>query len=146
MTIICATDFSESAEPAEAQALRLARALGADLVYVHVTVETALYGEGPFSMSEVQRVYDAQREWATETLAARVTAAKERGVPARMVVKAGVPHAEIVKTAQDEAAEMIVVGTHGRSGLERLLLGSVAERVVRLAPCPVLTVRPHEAR
>jgi nucleotide-binding universal stress UspA family protein len=52
-----------------------------------------------------------------------------------------VPFEEIVKVAQEERADMIVMGTHGRSGLNRALLGSVAERVIRLAPCPVLTVR-----
>jgi nucleotide-binding universal stress UspA family protein len=146
MAIICATDFSESAEPAEGQAIRLAQALGTELVYLHVSVETPLYGEGPFSMADVQRVYDAQRQWATETLAARVTSAKDRGVMARMSLRVGTPHVEIVKAARDEQAEMIVMGTHGRAGLERLLLGSVAERVVRLAPCPVLTVRPRDGR
>jgi len=53
----------------------------------------------------------------------------------------GVPFEEIVRVAQEEHVDMIVMGTHGRSGLNRVLLGSVAERVVRLAPCPVLTVR-----
>jgi len=52
-----------------------------------------------------------------------------------------VPFEEIVKVAEEERADMIVMGTHGRSGLNRILLGSVAERVIRLAPCPVLTVR-----
>jgi len=58
-------------------------------------------------------------------------------------VKVGAPWQEIVRLAADEHADMIVMGTQGRSGLDRLLLGSVAERVVRHAPCPVLTVRPH---
>ncbi|MBI2216941.1 MAG: universal stress protein [Candidatus Rokubacteria bacterium] len=146
MPIICATDFSESAEPAEAQAIQLAQALRTELVYLHVSVEARLYGEGPFTMADVQRVYDAQRQWATETLSARVTAAKDRGVMARMSLRVGTPHVEIVKAARDDKADMIVMGTHGRTGLERLLLGSVAERVIRLAPCPVLTVRPHDGR
>jgi nucleotide-binding universal stress UspA family protein len=146
MTIICATDFSESAEPAEAQALALAQALRADLVYLHVAVQAPLYGESPFMMADVRRVYEAQRQWASETLAARVAAAKQQGVLARMLLRDGTPHAEIVKAAREETADMIVMGTHGRGGLERLLLGSVAGRVIRLAPCPVLTVRPRDAR
>ena len=56
-------------------------------------------------------------------------------------LQTGVPFEEIVKVADDERADMIVMGTHGRSRLNRVLLGSVAERVIRLAPCPVLTVR-----
>jgi nucleotide-binding universal stress UspA family protein len=60
------------------------------------------------------------------------------------VLRAGTPHEQIVGAAQDEKADVIVIGTHGRTGVNRMLLGSVAERVVRLAPCPVLTVRPPE--
>jgi nucleotide-binding universal stress UspA family protein len=56
-------------------------------------------------------------------------------------LRSGVPHQEIVALARDERADLIVIGTHGRGGINRALLGSVADRVVRLAPCPVLTVR-----
>ena len=65
---------------------------------------------------------------------------------ARCVVRRGVADAEIVSTARDEHVELIVIGTHGFSGLKHLLLGSTAERVVRDAPCPVLTVRHHPAK
>jgi nucleotide-binding universal stress UspA family protein len=144
MTILYATDFSESAEPAQAQAIRLARALGTGLVFLHVAVDVPLFGEWPFSMGEVERVYEAQRQWASGMLAERVAAAREQGIEARMMLRTGVPFEEIVKAATEESAEMIVMGTHGRAGLQRFLLGSVAARVVRLAPCPVLTVRPPE--
>ena len=60
-------------------------------------------------------------------------------------MQVGVPFEEIVKIAEEERADMIVMGTHGRGGLNRMLLGSVAERVIRLAPCPVLTVREATA-
>ncbi len=65
---------------------------------------------------------------------------------ARCLVRSGVADAEIVNTARDEHADLIVIGTHGFSGLKHLLLGSTAERVVRDAPCPVLTVRHHPAK
>jgi nucleotide-binding universal stress UspA family protein len=65
---------------------------------------------------------------------------------ARCLVRSGVADAEIVNTAKDEHADLIVIGTHGFSGLKHLLLGSTAERVVRDAPCPVLTVRHHPAK
>ena|SRR6266536_575366 len=142
MAIIYATDFSESAEPAQAQAIKLARALGTDMIILHVAVEVALFGEWPFSMGEVERVDEAQKQWATGMLDERVQAARSQGVEARPELRRGVPFAVIVETAAELGAEMIVVGTHGRGGLQRFLLGSVAERVVRLAPCPVLTVRP----
>ncbi len=142
MTIVCATDFSEAAERAEQHAVDLARALGAELVFVHVAVETPLYGESVFAMADIRRVYEAQRQWAEGALGERVARVQEQGVSARMVLRTGVPFEEIVGAATDEKADMIVIGTHGRSGLNRLLLGSVAERVVRTSPCPVLTVRP----
>jgi universal stress protein A len=144
MTIVYATDFSESARPAEDEALLLARAFGDDVVFVHVATETPLYGEGGLGMADVRGVYDAQRRWATDALTARVAAARAAGVCARFSLRVGTPPEEIVAAAAEEKARMIVVGTHGRSGLDRLLLGSVAERVIRRAPCPVVTVRPPE--
>ena len=144
MNVLCATDFSEPGQAAESKALELARALHGDLIYLHVASHPTLYGESVFSMAEVQRVYDAQWRWAEETLQARVAAAQAAGITARWVLRAGAPYEQIVGAAQDEKADMVVIGTHGRSGLNRWLLGSVAERVVRLAPCPVLTVRAPE--
>jgi nucleotide-binding universal stress UspA family protein len=146
VTLLCATDFSGPAAVAEAQALHLALALGAELVFLHVALETPLYREGPFSMADVKDVYDAQRRWAADQLRARVRIAEGGGVRARSVIAAGTPAAEIVRTAAEEKARLIVMGTHGRTGLDRLLLGSVAERVIRRAPCPVVTVRPNEDR
>jgi len=63
------------------------------------------------------------------------------GLRARWVVATGVPHEEIVAAAARERADLIVLSTHGRGGLDRALLGSVADRVIRLAPCPVLSAR-----
>jgi nucleotide-binding universal stress UspA family protein len=141
MKILVATDFSDCAVAAEGRALEFARALGAEVLFVHVAVETPRYGEGPFSTPAVPNMFEAQQRWAADTLTERVAAAETQGVSARSLVKVGLPFAEIVKTAEEERADTIVIGTHGRSGLSRLLLGSVAERVVRTAPCPVLTVR-----
>jgi nucleotide-binding universal stress UspA family protein len=72
---------------------------------------------------------------------ARVGDLRQRGIKASWRAQAGVPFEEIVRIAEEERMDMIVMGTHGRTGLNRALLGSVAERVIRLAPCPVLTVR-----
>jgi nucleotide-binding universal stress UspA family protein len=91
-------------------------------------------------------VFEAQRKWAEDTLAQRATALAAEGVTARGVVRVGAPWSEIVNLAREEHADMIVMGTQGRTGLDRLLLGSVAERVIRQAPCPVLTVRPTQER
>jgi len=110
-------------------------------VILHVTVESMLYGETPFGRAELARIYEAQCEWAQRAVEARVAAARVAGVTARGLVRTGVPADVIVRTAEEESAAMIVIGTHGRGGVARFLLGSVADRVVRTATCPVLTVR-----
>lgn len=141
MKILHPTDFSECAAYAQATAVDLAGKLGSEIVLLQVLVETPLYGESVLNMPKVQGVYDAQRKWAEEALEARVGDLRQRGIKASWRAQAGVPFEEIVRIAKEERVDMIVMGTHGRTGLNRALLGSVAERVIRLAPCPVLTVR-----
>jgi nucleotide-binding universal stress UspA family protein len=141
MKIVHPTDFSECATQAEAVAADLARQLDGELVLVQVLVEAPLYSEGFISRRQVQTVFDAQRKWTEQTLEARAEQLRQSGIKTSWRVQTGAPFEEIVRTAEEERAGMIVMGTHGRSGLNHLLLGSVAERVIRLAPCPVLTVR-----
>jgi universal stress protein A len=138
--IVCPTDFSESAVGAERHAADLARALGAELVLVHVASDAPMWRAGLMTPT-LRGVYESQRKWAADALAARAVALAAKGAPARSVVKVGVASEEIFRVAAEEHADMIVMGTQGRTGLERLMLGSVAERVIRAAPCPVLTVR-----
>ena len=144
MKILHPTDFSECAVEAETLAVRLARPLDGEIILFQALVETPLYGEGLLNMREAQSIYDAQRKWAEDTLEARCGQLKQSGVKARWRLEVGAPFAEIVRAAEEEGADLIVMGTHGRSGLNRLLLGSVAERVIRLAPCPVVTVRQKQ--
>jgi nucleotide-binding universal stress UspA family protein len=141
MTIVHPTDFSESAEYAEQQAVKMAHAMGGELVLLHVAVETPLFGEGLMTGKEVREVYEAAQKWASEALEARVARIREHGLATRWLLRTGVPHEEIARVATEERADYVVVGTRGRGGLERALLGSVADRVVRTAPCPVVTVR-----
>jgi nucleotide-binding universal stress UspA family protein len=141
MTILHPTDFSESAEHAEQQAVRLAHAVGGEVVLLHVAVEAPLYGEGLMTPKEIREVYEAARKWVTGALEARCAKIREHGLATRWVLRTGVPHEEIARAAIEEGADYIVVGTRGRGGLERAFLGSVADRVVRTAPCPVVTVR-----
>jgi len=140
--IIHATDFSKEAERAEKEAVELARVLGAELILLHVATETPLYGETVFGMRRVKDVYEAQARWAEDALAQRARRLASRGVPTGWRRRVGLPHEEIVKAARAEKAAYIVMGTHGRGGLGRVMLGSVADRVVRTAPCPVLAVPP----
>jgi len=141
MKILHPTDFSECATQAEAVAIDLVRRLDGDLVLLQVLVEAPLYSEGLISRRQVQTVYDAQRKWSEDALEARAEKLRQSGIKTSWRVQMGVPHEEITRTAEEEHAGMIVMGTHGRSGLNRVLLGSVTERVIRLARCPVLTVR-----
>jgi nucleotide-binding universal stress UspA family protein len=145
MKILHPTDFSDCATAAQTTALDLVRRLGGEIVLLQVLVETPLYGESVLNMPTVRRVYDAQRKWAEKTLEARAADLRQGGTKASWRVQVGVPFEEIVKIADEERADMIVMGTHGRAGLNRALLGSIAERVIRLAPCPVLTVRETTA-
>src|SRR3990167_2069912 len=133
MKILRPTDFSECAEKARAHATELALALGAEVILFHVSVETPLYAEGLMGMKEVREIYDAQRKWAAETLEARAAEVRNAGVTVRWEMAGGAPWEEIVRAAEKEGADLIVMGTHGRRGLDRLLLGSVASKVIRTA-------------
>ena len=139
--ILVPTDFSECARRAEEAAMALGRGLGAELTLLHVAVETPLYNEGMRELVDPRKVYEAQRAWAESTLAARAAEIRGTGVSAHGVIRSGVAVDEILKLATEERSDLIVIGTHGRGGLNRFFLGSVADRVVRLAPCPVMTVR-----
>ena len=144
--IVVPTDFSECAEDAWALARRMAAERGTELILVHVLVEAPLYSEGPFNMGHTRDVFAAARGWGERALAERVEAGRAAGIQVRAELRTGRPHDEIVALATDAKADLIVIGTHGRDGLNRALLGSVADRVVHLAPCPVLTVRNPGAR
>ena len=139
--IVVPTDFSDCAEDAWGLAQRLAAVSGAELVLVHVLVEAPLFSEGPFTMDRVRKVYETARTWGQESLDTWMAEAQAKGLKARVALRTGVPYREIVDLVTDERADLVVIGTHGRGGIDRALLGSVADRVVRLAPCPVLTVR-----
>ena len=101
------------------------------------------HGSPPLERDEPRSGGTVASSRGRRPLAARAAALAGDGVTARAVVKVGVAWEEIVRLAAEEHADMIVMGTQGRTGLDRLLLGSVAERVIRQAPCPVLTVRPE---
>lgn len=138
-TIVCATDFGEASERAARQAVELARALGARLELVHVweiPVIAALDGAmmlGPAQTARVTSELQAQ-------LDAAVARCRESGIEVRGRLLEGMADREVVRLASEIGAELIVVGTHGRRGLTRMLLGSIADRIVRTSPVPVLVV------
>lgn len=142
--IVVPTDFSGCSEEAWALARRIAGAVGSEIVLVHVFVEPPSYGEASFPVDSVWQVIESARKWVEQELEKWADAAREKGISVRTLVRTGSPYQEIVDLATDERADLVAMGTHGRSGVSRLLLGSVADRVIRLAPCPVLTVRKPE--
>ena len=139
--IVMPTDFSDSSEEAWGVAQRVAGTLGSEVVLAHVFVPPPLYGDPPLSVDTTWQVYEGSRKWVEEELEKWANAARAQGVKVRTVMRSGAAHQEIVDLATDERADLVIMGTHGRSGLTRVLLGSVAERVIRFAPCPALTAR-----
>jgi nucleotide-binding universal stress UspA family protein len=141
MKIVHPTDFSDCAERARVLAVQLARALGAELILLHVAVEAPLFREGLTGPRELEGFFEEQREWARRALEERAAESRGQGVPTLARVITGVPHREIVEAARREGAALIVMGTHGRGAVERFFVGSVADRVVHAAPCAVVTRR-----
>lgn len=140
--ILCAVDFSPGARQAMATAVRLANERGAELVLLHAWyLPAALAGEYTYPADIVSQVLDD----ANRNLAAAVAEATQLGAE-RVTTKLtqGQPWQQIVEAANaDPTFDLIVTGSRGRTGVGRVLLGSVAELVVRHAPCPVLTVHPQ---
>ena len=139
--ILHATDFSTASRRAFAAALEWAIRDRAQLVLVHVAFIPVPPVEDAFITARTYRdlaqatIRDAERR-----LERLVATAKARGVKAASMVLEGIAFEAIVQAARSRQADLVVVGTHGRTGIRHALLGSVAERVVRLSPVPVLTV------
>lgn len=142
--IMCAVDFSAGARKALRVAAALARESSTPLVLAHVwhPAEWAVAGEPPLSPSAIEGMVEAEQTQLTRWMAlARELGARE--VSTRFLT--GLPWDQIVTLARhDRTIDLIVMGTHGRTGLSHVLLGSVAEEVARHAPCAVMVVRPTE--
>jgi nucleotide-binding universal stress UspA family protein len=141
--ILVATDFSEAAGAAVTYARELAHAFKGTLHVLHITdnvIARAIGVEGyTTDWATLQGEVD---DAARRQLNAIVTEEDRRALPAKTIVlTSNSPAHAIVSYANDAHIDLIVVGTRGRGGLEHMLMGSVAERVVRTAPCPVLTIR-----
>ena len=140
--ILHASDFSRASRAAFDQALKLARANRAELTVVHVFSTPLMYAPDGYALPQAyQEMLDSVRSQAQKQLDKLLAKARAAGVRARGLLLEGVPHDRIVRAAKSRRADLVVIGTHGRTGLARLFLGSVAGRVVAAASCPVLTVR-----
>jgi nucleotide-binding universal stress UspA family protein len=140
--ILHPSDFSRASGTAFKKAVELAKSERAELMLVHVMSPIApIAGEGYVSPKMYEDIAASSRAWAQKQLDRLLAKAKTAGVRAKSYVLEGVAHDQIARIARSRHADLIVMGTHGRSGLAKLFLGSVAGRVVAAAPCPVLTVR-----
>jgi nucleotide-binding universal stress UspA family protein len=140
--ILHATDFSPASEPALEEAIDLAKQNDAELLIVHV-IEPVRYvaGEefgGPELYVKLEEITDQNAQASMKKLIEKVENLK---VNAKSLLLKGVAHEQIVNAAESRKADMIVIGTHGRTGFSKLFMGSVAGRVISTALCPVLTVR-----
>ena len=145
--VLVATDFSEPSDAALAYGRELAFTFGAQLVVAHVAENTLTRGFGGgdgfvFVDPALQRSVEASARRQLETLISDED--REQLYAAAVVLTSNAPAHAITEYAKEAAVDLIVLGTHGRGAVAQLLMGSVAERVVRTAPCPVLTVRHPE--
>jgi len=142
--VLVPTDFSDSARHALTYGVSFAREFEAELLLVHV-VENLTVGYAsdlfPVPMADV---FEEISGYARSELAKLAAEGREKGVTVREIVAQGKPSAEIVRIAGEEAADVIVLGTHGKGMLDKALFGSTTERVIRKAPCPVLSCRLQE--
>lgn len=138
--ILVPTDFSEHSDKAIRYGAELASKFGAELHLIHTIESTPImYGEGAYFPPETEAEIEASARKQLE--AVEVPA---EGVTVKREVVPGHPFVEIIRYAREHDIGLIVIGTHGRGAIAHMLLGSVAEKVVRKAPCPVLTVRDEE--
>jgi nucleotide-binding universal stress UspA family protein len=141
-TIFYATDFSEASERALDEAVGLAQQFGAQIWIVHV-IEPVHYVTGEeFAAADLYaRLEEATERNAATSMEKLIARLANLGVKAETLLLKGTPAEQIVNAAKERNADLIVIGTHGRTGLSKLFMGSVAGKVVSAAECPVLTVR-----
>lgn len=139
--ILWATDFSSASEAAWPYVLKLADLLAAEVIMLHAVRPAELAGLADHPVPPPQGWMERYLSPVEQELERRQRAVEALGLRARSKIVVGVPAEAIVTEAQGEQADLIVIGTRGRTGLSHILLGSVAEAVIRKAACPVLTVR-----
>jgi universal stress protein A len=140
--ILHPSDFSRASTAAFVKSVELAKTNRAELLVAHVLTPVApVVGDGYVSPTVYEEIESSARAYALKQLGALVARAKKAGVRAKPLLLSGTPYEQITRAARSRRADIVVLGTHGRTGLARMLLGSVANRVVATARCPVLTVR-----
>lgn len=139
--ILVPVDFSEHSQNAVRYAVGFAKQFRADLILVHIVEQMVYPGDWMYPPLAVSDFATEKREQITERLK---QLGSEAGVKAKSIVRLGRAWQEVTEIAKEEKADLLVIATHGYTGLKHVLLGSVAEKIVRHAHCPVLTVRSEE--
>lgn len=141
--ILCAVDFSEASKEVAEYAALLARSLGAEVLVLYVAPSLSQYVGFHVPPSSIESFVHEIVAGADKSMDAFL-AEQFPGLKVRGEVVTGYAAEEILAAAEEEKVGLIVMGTHGRKGIDRILFGSVAEKVVKAADCPVLTVRPTQ--
>lgn len=142
-SILVPIDFSVHSKNALKYAVPLAEKFGASLHLVYVVEPTIYPADLGFGQVVLPGVEDELREKGAGELQSLIEREIGKRVKATSAVRSGNPHQEILREAEDKAVDMIVVATHGHSGVEHMLFGSTADRIVRRSKVPVLTIRPE---
>ncbi|MHB8111314.1 MAG: universal stress protein [Syntrophorhabdaceae bacterium] len=140
--ILCPVDFSKFTPQIVAYAVDLAKKYGSELHMLHVIPNLTYFTPyesflTPENLVAVEKNIQDEVSNDFAKLLAKIT------IDAKTATRTGTPFVEIIDYAKTENIDLIVMGTHGRSGIEHILIGNVAEKVVRKSPCPVLTIRPE---
>ncbi len=144
--ILFPTDFSDGSAHALTYAVNLAKKYNAKLYVLHVVYDIQRAAGLSIPHISSDELYNDLNKWAVKEVE-KSCIEETRGLPdVEKVVVQGIPYEEIINFVKKEEIDMVVIGTYGRSGLDRFIFGSTAERVVRRAPCAVLTVRVPEHR
>jgi nucleotide-binding universal stress UspA family protein len=140
--ILHPSDFSRASGAAFTKALEMAKTNRAELLVVHVLAPfVPTVGDGYVPANVYEEIVASVRSQAQAQINRLIAKARKAGVRVKGLLMDGVPHEQITRAARSKRADLIVIGTHGRTGLSKFFLGSVAGRVVSIAACPVLTVR-----
>jgi universal stress protein A len=139
--MLCASDFSPASRPALRLAQELARTLKAKLILFHAYERSVPITNGGYlPPSVLQQMLTATRDAAGRSMKRLARSPQGKGVRMSTLLAEGTAASAIVRTAKKNRVDLVVMGTHGRTGVRRLLMGSVADRVIRTASCPVLVV------
>jgi len=140
--ILFPTDFSENSKAAHDYALAFTEQFEAELHVMHVLSDVTMIAEPGSALSLPQNYLLDMKQEAERALDRLFPDAAQKGRKVVRAFRTGSPYVEIVTYASENDIDLIILGTHGRGAIAHMLLGSIAEKVVRKAPCPVLTVRP----